>query len=443
MHIGKSPSKITHEMLRAANLTREQISPATAWKSAVQYAIAHDLDCVCIAGDAIDATKLFFEAVGPLEEGFAQLHGHGIPVIFIAGNHDAKVLQPVIDRIVATAAADTSTTLHVIGAGGAWESKTITGKSGNKLQVVGWSFPDTFVTHRAFDSYTAPVADPDAALTIGMFHGDLFDQASRYAPFRHDDLRASGVRTWLLGHIHKPDDIASGDYGYLGSISALDPSDDGWRGAWILESRRGATSFRRLALTPLRYENVTVNVSDCTTDNIYAFIDREITELATRVAIESERATRLIVSRLTFTGRVSDIQGVTDTILKLIDDGFVRTIDGITIASDNFQRIQLLPELDYAAIAEASDLRAPLARLLVGADAGSAEKQLVQRIQQRITSHALSPTFRDKIHASAADLSSEELHDLITTAAGRLLDQLVPHEPAQAVTAGRHDGGQA
>ena len=166
-----------------------------AFENLVQLALDEAVDFVLIAGDLYDgdwrdfSTGLFFTRQ------MARLHAAGIPVVLIAGNHDAASvltrhlpLPPNVHRLSSRAA----------------ESKRL-----EHLPVVvhGRGFPQRAVPENLVPEYPRP---QPGLFNIGLLHTSLTGAPGHdtYAPCSLADLTGKGYDYWALGHLHQPQVLA-------------------------------------------------------------------------------------------------------------------------------------------------------------------------------------------------------------------------------------------
>src|SRR5690606_11412434 len=138
---------------------------------------------------------------------------------------------------------------------------------------------------------------------------DRDQPGSRYAPVTSAELGRAPVDAWLLGHVHRPDFAAAGAAGgpawagYLGSLTANDPGEAGARGAWLLELAPGRLEARHVALAPLRWQMLEVDVNGLESAELLpGLIVDELRAL--RARLHAEGASPAAVGcRLTLVGR--------------------------------------------------------------------------------------------------------------------------------------------
>ncbi len=314
LHLGRSSTAISAGGVLP---TRE------VWNLMVDYAIRHQADAILLSGDIIDRENRFFEAVGALLDGFDKLQEAGIAVFMVSGNHDFDVLPSIITE-------KHSGMIHLLGQNGAWEEKSFE-RNNTAISFVGWSFP----TQHVFDSPLSDLADKPlnaANIRIGLLHGDLF-AASHYAPLNISDLRRKGVQFWLLGHIHKPfQNVEQGvEIHYPGSPQALSPKEKDTHGPlWLEISQSGEIRIRHLALSPVRYEDLRIDVSE--TENEHGVRSLLLNTLEDRT--KEIRAEEMMPQQLVFDLHVSGSYAEPDAILSIFGQNlqdFDRNLDGMAV----------------------------------------------------------------------------------------------------------------
>ncbi|MHB1326166.1 MAG: metallophosphoesterase family protein [Thermoleophilia bacterium] len=246
IHLGRRPSRLPDELQSQAR----DLGPAGAWERLVEAAIRETVDAVVLAGDVVEREDDFFEGYRELEKGVRRLSEEGIRVAGIGGNHDMKVLPRLADRI---------TDFHMLGRDGIWEPYSLE-VGGEKLVLWGWSYPRPRVNESPLDGVSF---DLESGVNIGLLHCDCNQAGSIYAPVTSMELTAAGLDGWLLGHIHKPDNLtATSLTGYLGSITGMDPGEPGARGPWVLTIEAGSVKdVTQWTLAPLRWERLEVDLT--------------------------------------------------------------------------------------------------------------------------------------------------------------------------------------
>lgn len=396
IHLGRKPSRIPAD-LADSGVPSGALSPAAAWRRVVQVAQERGVDAVVLAGDVVESDNRFFEAYGPLHAGVQQLLSAGIPVIGVAGNHDVEVLPRLAAELEG---------FVLLGAGGRWETHVVQGRDGSAVRLLGWSFPARRVTTSPLD--TVPRGDTGDLPLIGLLHCDLDGRGGPYAPVSSAALQAAPGDAWLLGHIHQPS-IRPGarPCGYLGSLTGLDPSEVGQRGAWLLTAGGpGQVLLERLPVAPLRWERVDVDLANVTFgDDLEPAIVAAVRGAHVRLASELGD-TRAIGCRVHLVGACPAHRAVVQALavrdprtLRIPLDDRVYFVESV---EDDARQA-----LDLAALAAGSDPPGLLARLLLALERGGPDAD-------RLVDAAVVELERTVAQPNWAALDSVE--DLRTTA---------------------------
>lgn len=370
MHLGRPPAAIPED-LRAR---RDELGPETAWMRSVDEAIRRQVDAVVLAGDLVDQGRDFFVAYGQLKAGVERLAAAGIRVLAVAGNHDTEILPRLAGEIEH---------LELLGAGGQWQARAV-----DQITVLGWSFPRPQV--RTSPLASLPASRPDGTV-IGLLHCDLDQAESPYAPVSRRELEAAPVDAWLLGHIHRPDDLDTDrPIGYLGSISALRASETGPRGPWLIQVEGRDIAADQLPLAALRYETLEIDCSD---------LD-DAGELGTRVLAAARERLRPLAEyefppaavglRITLAGQSSVAPALAQAATELAADGRSWEEQGIACFIHRIDSA-LLPRLDLKRLARQSDPCGLLARRLLALQRPDDEEY--QRLV-RLARESMSPALR-------------------------------------------------
>lgn len=293
IHIGKKSSSVASDVDKSAT--------KYTWNAIVDYTIKFDVDVLALTGDIVDQDNRYFEAIGPLQSGFEKLKQAGISVYVVAGNHDFNVLPELVN-------SEKYNHVHLLGANGTWEMKTFS-KNGEKLQFVGWSFPKRHFNEDPFTTFKLSGIDPSIA-TIGLLHGDVDNTYSNYAPINRNSFLHRSVDVWALGHIHKPQTIRDAEpiVFYPGSPHAMSAKEPGIHGPDLLTIHAsGDIQREKIALSPVRYETLAVDVTDKTNkDSVRDAVTSKLLEDAQSKITELENVFFLIYD-VTLTGQHNKI----------------------------------------------------------------------------------------------------------------------------------------
>ena len=399
------------------------LTPAAALELCVEHAVRERVDAVLFAGDVVESTNARFEAMRPLESCVRRLLDAGIEVIAVAGNHDVEALPRLASLVDG---------FRLLGAGGTWESRILTKDRVPVAEIVGWSFGEQHVRQ-------SPVAELlnrpllRTALNvprIGLLHADLDASGGHYAPIRRTELDDTGYDVWLLGHIHKPTLAQDPDRpsGYLGSLAALDPSETGAHGPWLIRfGQDGAPGLRQVPLSPVRWEHVAIAIDGL--EHAEDVADRLLSEAADirhRIAREGPLP-RVLGLRARLTGASPCHAEVKQRIAAGEWADLGRLVDGTAVF---FERIvaDMTPRLDLVRIARGDDPAALLARrLLILGEDGDEARVLLDEARAALSAIARHEHWRPVgDHRNATDpLADGPLRDMLVRSGMMALDAML------------------
>lgn len=353
LHLGRQASRLPSDLGPA----RDKLTPAEAWHRLVDLAVEEDVAAVVLAGDVLDDENDFFEAYGDLRSGAQRLAQSGIALVAVAGNHDTQVLPRLVGAVDG---------VTLLGAGGAWEAMTLTrGSSG--VNLVGWSWPDRWVTQTPLAGLDGVLASVGPHPTVGVLHCDLDQPQSRYAPVASADLVHDRVDAWLLGHVHKPSFRHSDTgawSGYLGSLFAADPGEEGRRGAWILEVAGSGLTVRPVPLSPVMFDTVNVDVTDLrAAADVSALVVEAATAHRDEVPQPDDGGPLAVGLRVVVTGRTRLAREIRARPEREAPEDLRLALDGVTYFVHDV-RIEVRPDLDLGLLARRDDPVGLLARRL-------------------------------------------------------------------------------
>jgi len=427
IHLGRLPGSVPSDVAADAG-GLDALGPREAWSRTIEAAIVERVHAVLLLGDVVDDEDRYLEGWSALESGLRRLLDSGIEVFAVAGNHDVRVLPALARRLSA---------LRLLGAGGRWESAELANGS---ARLVGWSYP---VAHARVDPTTDNALEDlcrvrFAGPTIGLLHGDLDLTKSEYARFTSARLASIGADVWLLGHIHGPTFARGEDgripVGYLGSLTALDPTETGEHGPWLLSFEgRTLVEARQLPIAPLRWERLRLAVDAWSTA---AELEPGITgalqqfEARERSSLGSARAVGLRFD-LVGSSRVhrelrSAIERIATDSVRLVLEDRIFFVDAV------FDRAR--PALDLASISKQSDPPGLLARRLLALDASPTDTQAaverVRLLQLARREHAALAAQSGFRNLGREDVTDEELAAELRTAGLAALDDLIATKPS-------------
>lgn len=392
-------------------------SCASAWKRVVDSALQEEVDAVLLSGDLVNANSRFFEAIGPLERGLDRLADADIQTFAVAGNHDYSVL-PELQRSIK------HDHLHVLGVGGSWECREFS-RDGEKLNIVGWSFPGPHVSRNPLHDLPPDLAGTPA---VGILHCDLHNPNSIYAPVSLADLlRQAGFPLWLLGHIHIPKRCEQTPVVlYPGSPQAMDPGETGDHGPWIVQLSGGhVQDVRQLKTSTVKYLPINVDLTGATIDDARGRLIEDIREQAT-ISPEEESCLEVISCRVTVTGQVGCHSSLPDLQQEFQKHSEERLyVDRILC--------EMSPTLDIRSIAEGKGAAATAAKILLSIEDRSFATEhpdLIQSAEDRLRDFYAANAY-SSISFTSTECSEDRPADrekaihLVKTQCAKLLAELV------------------
>jgi DNA repair exonuclease SbcCD nuclease subunit len=304
LHIGKRVSGLSENA--------PVFSAKDTWKRIVAKAIESRVDIVALTGDIVDKDNKYFEAIGALQHGFAQLKENGIRVYMVAGNHDFDVLP----QIIRTGNFDN---VHLLGANGEWELQEYT-KGKESLQLVGWSFTTLYVTIDPLLQFNPAIINPEIP-SIGLLHGEVDVPGSNYAPILLNNFKNIPVGTWILGHIHKPSVLHPNTphIRYPGSPLAFSAKETGFHAPLIFTVENGMIGEPEPAFaSSVRFEILEIDVSGANIEDLVrSRMINGITEAVALLEQELQGVNQLVYD-VTLTGHHSNISQLDQWSLGLV-----------------------------------------------------------------------------------------------------------------------------
>ena len=411
IHIGRRPSRLPGRFAPA------EFSPRKIWGDLAATAVNREVDAVVVAGDLVDSENRYAEAFGAVESVATTLAEADIPLVVVAGNHDADVLPDLADAI---------DHLQLLGRNGAWERRTFTGVDGDALlHLDGWSFPSRYHHESPLATYDL---NDDGVPRLGVVHADVSDE-DQYAPVAVDDLATSGHAAWVLGHLHVPGTRHDNPpVLYPGSLQPLDPSETGGHGAWLLSVESdGTVDVKPLESATLQYEEVVVSTTP--EQGFHDIVDVAHEQLRDTVT-ECSTGTELLAAKLVIEGRTdahADLRSRRGELeqIELTDGGTtVRVID---------VEINTKPTIDLAERAGDDDpigYLAGLLRALDGDEPIDPYRDVIEAAHASVRETHESNAYRElKSHDETYTRPTEpETKDVLGQQARQLVDAFVEQQ---------------
>lgn len=408
LHLGRRPTRLDPQQLEEHNIKPGALTPSAGWRLCVDEAIKHNVNAVLLAGDLVESMSDRFESLGHLQKGAQALMDSEIPLIAVAGNHDAEALPRL---------ATLTRNLTILGQGGDWQTFDVPGTA-FPIQVLGTSFVQQNAHKNPLRHYPTPT---DTAVTrVGLLHADLNARETPYAPVTKRGLRQAGLDAWLLGHIHTPGNLTAQDpIGYLGSVTGLDPTETGAHGPWLVEvSAPHQISFTQIPLSPIRWGSAEIDMTGISFDETDTGEQQTLERIhhALRTSLETLPAPKpaILSLRLKLTGTVHKHDRMTaDLLTKLrtvtdTSDGCLATVERLEDAARE--------PLDLESLAQGQTPPGILAKAILALEQGE-DPDLAKAVKRAVNAHR-----RNTRISTNAD---EALQRLIQGEATQLLEQLM------------------
>lgn len=253
----EAPKKLT-DRLRNATFT--------ALQRLLELCVRERPDFLVLSGDIYNQEDRSLPAQLALHDACVRLHELAIPVFIVHGNHDPlssclKTLRwpdnvtifgehveafPVFRRAPQTqdAAPDTrSATDRSVRIGSSTTGTT--GVTGAPIAPIALVYGVSHATNRESRNlaarFTRTQGGTEPCLHVGVLHampGSSASDAERYAPFSQEDLVASGMDYWALGHIHDRREICRKPLTlYSGCTQGLHINEPGEKGCLLVTAQ--------------------------------------------------------------------------------------------------------------------------------------------------------------------------------------------------------------
>lgn len=414
LHLGK----------RSSDVSGDHASTKYTLSRLVEYCIDKNVDVLLLCGDIVDWDNRFFEAYGPLQDAFDRLAKESIQVYLVAGNHDFDVLPQIIKT-------GNNKHVHLLGQNETWEVQRYT-KNDHTIQFVGWSFSKRFVKESALLTWNQVNLDPNYQ-SIGLLHGDIDDTNSLYGPIRLDDLRHTNVALWLLGHIHKPQQLAEQpEVWYTGSPQALSAKEPGIHGPLlIIVKPNQPLDIQQISLSPVRYENIAIDITGVSNENelrdkvIYCLNEEAEGKLTELEEVKS------FVYHVSLIGKNTLAKEIDSWKRTIVEHSARLSTTGTSISVRKVDS-QIQPEvLDLKQLAEQSSPAGILANTILTIEDNRTDPFLeelitdwVAKIEQTNQVGAYSPLSAERKLASTSENARIAIKDQCNRLLGELMNQL-------------------
>jgi DNA repair exonuclease SbcCD nuclease subunit len=214
---------------------------------------------------------------------------------------------------------------------------------------------------------------------IGVLHCDRDGSSdSVYCAVPGGDFARSGIGTWILGHIHKPDSADSvrqePRHFYPGSPQPLHPGEPGPHGPWLIEFE-GLHSVvcRQVPMSLVRYDEYDVDLKEADTSDAFESHVNDTVSMALENVTDDDDPPQLLSLRLDFVG-ATPLCGRIDSLARQLDD-LERSRGGVRARIDKYTN-RTRPDLNLDELAQRNDPAGVLARTLIALEQSEEDESL-------------------------------------------------------------------
>lgn len=228
-----------------------------AFARIVDACIAREVDFLIVAGDAFNSRDKSLRAQLRFRAEAERLNAAGIAIYLTRGNHDPASGW--------SAGLELPDNVHYFATDSVERIEVTSAEGEHLCALYGRSYATAATTTNLARGFSRASQDENA---IGVLHANVGGQEGYepYAPCTLDDLRASGMDYWALGHIHKPLDLLDTPrVRYSGSPQGLNPKEDGPHGCWLVSMDRGQVTAQEFIETAaVRWARTEFDASEAT-----------------------------------------------------------------------------------------------------------------------------------------------------------------------------------
>ncbi len=227
-------------------------APYEAFDRAIDLAVERAVDFVAIAGDLYNHAERNIKAQFAVQAAASRLAKAGIPAFVARGNHDPEgggTAQLALPDSFRSFASDRVERIAV-----SLEGEEVCG-------VYGRSYARAAETRNLASEFGRHADD---RVSVGVLHANFGGSRDHepYAPCGADDLRASRMDYWALGHIHLPGTVLDEPLAvYAGSAQGLNPKERGARGCFLVEIDENGPRVEFVETCSVRWEAAKIDLS--------------------------------------------------------------------------------------------------------------------------------------------------------------------------------------
>lgn len=262
-----------------------------AWDRIVTTAIDRNVDFLTLAGDVFDAPNPTVRARVAFKNGVERLYDARIPVYMAVGNHDPLKSFPESLRSLPG--------LRLFGP--IPEGTRLAGEEHTDgVMIFGAGFEKAVVTENLVRKFRR---DPGVELAVGVVHTNVAGTSGHEncAPCTLDDLKATAMDIWCLGHVHSTEILLQDPLIlYPGTSQGAHINESGPRGCHLISAQAGsAATAEFIPLAPVCWLRMDLDVTQC--QSVEDVIDSAVA-LCSNTSIEVD-GVMAVVARLNLMGQ--------------------------------------------------------------------------------------------------------------------------------------------
>jgi predicted phosphodiesterase len=270
-----------------APLQELRLATRMALTNLIDTALEEDVDAVLLAGDIFDGDWPHYGTGVHFVSEMARLREANIPVVIVAGNHDASSKLTKSLRL--------PDNVHVLDT--RKPQTVIFEESG--LAVHGQGYATPAVLEDLSAGYPAPLA---GLINVGLLHtsADGRPGHERYAPCSVSGLQQHGYDYWALGHVHHREVLSTEPpIVFPGNLQGRWLRETGPKGATMVQAGHDRlVTFEHRVLDVVRWDLIDVDATGC------AGRDDACERIGAAVRHAARGAgDRLLAARIVITGR--------------------------------------------------------------------------------------------------------------------------------------------
>jgi DNA repair exonuclease SbcCD nuclease subunit len=385
-----------------------------AYEKLIQTAVDEKIDFLLIAGDSFDSESGSLSAQYRFVRGLERLNVEKIPVYIICGNHDplnswSEHLQ-LPENVILFEAEEV-------------QQHTVKKDDKSIAEVYGVSFGQKEEYNNLAKKFKR---NDNTPFSIGLLHGTIAgnDAHTPYCKFEMDNLRASNLDYWALGHIHKREVLSQQRpmVVYPGNIQGRHFNETGEKGCSLVTVNQGKiVNHDFISLSDIIYEYRTLDLAGL--EDMSAFFN-QINSLK-QMLIETGKS---YLVRIQLTGRTAlhSTFAKRNEMEQLIKDfNNENNYQSSFVYIDKFIPLTT-PEIDLEVRKKSSDF---IGDLIQRFEYYGKEKEALEDIKGKLLAELESTKVgRSLKDANFEEEINKELQNMLTNAKWKCIDGLIQND---------------